>query len=264
MRSTTSMRSSGGSFATCAVNASAAWDTGTPERLVADQLNYSAQEHVGIFASFWAIEYLKQDGKHNEWKGRINMSQQRYAGTLKKWKAERGYGFVTSDDGGQDILVHISAFGRNGRQPLVGEALSFEVEPDRNGKRCAVRVSRPGEPVREAPLQRPVRHRKSSRDNEPGFFGKLFTVFLVCAVALFAYSQYNKRAAKYDSILPAPPAFISPAKLTLPADFKCDGRYICSQMTSCREATLFQQNCPGMEMDGNGDGVPCEKQWCTK
>ena len=44
--------------------------------------------------------------------------------------------------------------------------------------------------------------------------------------------------------------------------FKCDGRTHCSNMTSCAEATFFLQNCPGVEMDGNGDGVPCEKQWC--
>ncbi|WP_269632339.1 excalibur calcium-binding domain-containing protein [Pelomonas sp. BJYL3] len=29
------------------------------------------------------------------------------------------------------------------------------------------------------------------------------------------------------------------------------------------EATWFLQNCPGTEMDGNHDGVPCEQQWCT-
>jgi len=44
--------------------------------------------------------------------------------------------------------------------------------------------------------------------------------------------------------------------------FKCDGRIYCSQMTSCEEAKFFLQNCPGVKMDGNGDGVPCEKQWC--
>ena len=22
------------------------------------------------------------------------------------------------------------------------------------------------------------------------------------------------------------------------------------------------KNCPGVKMDGNNDGVPCEKQWC--
>ena len=39
--------------------------------------------------------------------------------------------------------------------------------------------------------------------------------------------------------------------------FRCDGRTMCSQMTSCAEATYFLQNCPGTKMDGNRDGVPC-------
>jgi len=42
----------------------------------------------------------------------------------------------------------------------------------------------------------------------------------------------------------------------------CDGRVYCSQMTSCEEATWFRRNCPGVKMDGEGDGVPCERQWC--
>ncbi|MEP7208642.1 MAG: excalibur calcium-binding domain-containing protein [Casimicrobiaceae bacterium] len=33
-------------------------------------------------------------------------------------------------------------------------------------------------------------------------------------------------------------------------------------MTSCAEATYFLNHCPGTKMDGNGDGIPCEKQWC--
>lgn len=47
-----------------------------------------------------------------------------------------------------------------------------------------------------------------------------------------------------------------------PSRFKCDGRIHCSQMTSCEEATFFLKNCPGVKMDGDGDGMPCEKQWC--
>ncbi|WP_240776439.1 excalibur calcium-binding domain-containing protein [Nitrincola alkalilacustris] len=44
--------------------------------------------------------------------------------------------------------------------------------------------------------------------------------------------------------------------------FKCDGRTHCSQMTSCAEATYFLRNCPNTKMDGNNDGIPCERQWC--
>ncbi|WP_020484697.1 excalibur calcium-binding domain-containing protein [Methylomonas sp. MK1] len=44
--------------------------------------------------------------------------------------------------------------------------------------------------------------------------------------------------------------------------YACDGRTYCSQMTSCEEATFFINNCPDTKMDGNNDGIPCEKQWC--
>jgi hypothetical protein len=45
--------------------------------------------------------------------------------------------------------------------------------------------------------------------------------------------------------------------------YSCDGRTKCSQMTSCEEAEFFLGNCPNVEMDGNKDGVPCERQWCS-
>ena len=200
------------------------------------------------------------------------MTQPRYEGKLKKWNAERGFGFITAADGGQEIFVHISAFARDGRLPTQGEALTFEVEPDRNGKRSAVRVRRPGDAAREAGPRRAepnhvpnhLRRHTSGRDNSPGFFGRLLSVLLVCALAWYGYSHYTTRAAKFESALPAPPTSLFTAKLPVPPDFKCDGRSMCSQMSSCREATLFLQNCPGMQMDGNGDGVPCEQQWCAK
>jgi hypothetical protein len=46
------------------------------------------------------------------------------------------------------------------------------------------------------------------------------------------------------------------------AAYTCDGRTHCSQMTSCAEATFFLKNCPGTQMDGDRDGVPCEQQLC--
>ncbi len=45
--------------------------------------------------------------------------------------------------------------------------------------------------------------------------------------------------------------------------FRCDGSQHCSQMRSCAEAKYFLANCPGVKMDGNRDGTPCEQQWCT-
>ena len=45
---------------------------------------------------------------------------------------------------------------------------------------------------------------------------------------------------------------------------RCDGRQYCSQMSSCAEATWFLNNCAGVKMDSDRDGVPCEQQWCRK
>jgi len=52
------------------------------------------------------------------------------------------------------------------------------------------------------------------------------------------------------------------SRFTQTANYRCDGRKRCSQMRSCEEATWFIEHCPGMEMDGDRDGVPCEDQHC--
>ncbi|KPF48868.1 hypothetical protein D621_15660 [beta proteobacterium AAP51] len=44
--------------------------------------------------------------------------------------------------------------------------------------------------------------------------------------------------------------------------FRCDGRTYCTQMRSCAEARYFLAQCPGVKMDGDRDGIPCEDQWC--
>jgi len=44
--------------------------------------------------------------------------------------------------------------------------------------------------------------------------------------------------------------------------YRCDGRKHCTQMSSCSEAKFFLNNCPGVKMDGDNDGIPCEDQWC--
>jgi len=127
---------------------------------------------------------------------------------------------------------------------------------------------------------------------------KLISVAIVVALGIFGYFHYRQARADAESArvaaLPPPPPPSPPRSLeeraaaaqgtTLPADAtrvpvrtfdaerespppqpsgrQCDGREYCSQMHSCEEATWFLQHCPTTKMDGNHDGVPCEKQWC--
>ena len=49
-------------------------------------------------------------------------------GIVKWFNAEKGYGFITLDDGGQDVFVHYSAIDMGGYRTLVeGQRVEFEV-----------------------------------------------------------------------------------------------------------------------------------------
>jgi hypothetical protein len=65
-------------------------------------------------------------------------------------------------------------------------------------------------------------------------------------------------SAKPEAAVAAPGKLLASAGTT----FKCDSRKHCSQMTSCAEAKYFLANCPGVKMDGDRDGIPCEEQFC--
>ena len=58
-----------------------------------------------------------------------------HTGVVKFFNSERGYGFVKPDDGGRDVLVHITAVEAAGLKGLnEGQKISFDVEPDKKGK----------------------------------------------------------------------------------------------------------------------------------
>lgn len=62
-------------------------------------------------------------------------------GTVKFFNADKGYGFIAPEDGGDDAFVHISAVERAGRSTLdKNQRVSYELETDRRGKTSAVNL----------------------------------------------------------------------------------------------------------------------------
>ena len=64
-------------------------------------------------------------------------------GTVKWFNAEKGYGFITVDGGGQDVFVHYSAIEGNGYKSLEeGQAVVFDVGTGAKGPQAeAVRIA---------------------------------------------------------------------------------------------------------------------------
>ncbi len=99
---------------------------------------------------------------------------------------------------------------------------------------------------------------------------KLLLLIVLACIGAYAYESHRaswqtrrpvdapvRRVAPLSSreAIPSAPAPAVP-------QFSCDGRTHCSHMRSCEEARYFLQHCPGTQMDGDSDGVPCEGQWC--
>jgi cold shock protein len=52
-------------------------------------------------------------------------------GTVKFFNAQRGFGFIASDDGGADVFVHVTAVEQAGLTTLhEGQRVSFDVVAD--------------------------------------------------------------------------------------------------------------------------------------
>ena len=62
-------------------------------------------------------------------------------GTVKFFNADKGYGFIAPDEGGNDAFVHISAVERAGFATLQqDQRVAYELEEDRRGKMAAVNL----------------------------------------------------------------------------------------------------------------------------
>ena len=108
----------------------------------------------------------------------------RIEGTLAKWNNERGFGFISPDQGGPDVFVHASAFPQDGVRPVPGARLSFEIDVDQGGRKRAVSVLRLKRAVTRVETRAVPRKRKSRH-------GRLQWWVLVAIVAGLAYYAYG-------------------------------------------------------------------------
>jgi cold shock CspA family protein len=201
----------------------------------------------------------------------------RQQGKVLKWFDDKGYGFLSPDDGSEQIFSHISAFPKLEKRPVIGEAVTFQVVKD---------VEKGFQAKNVLYLNRPtsisVRRNSKKQKKQINYSLVIFIVaiILVGSFILLKYSSLGvdkvseqpnslevtnsiERAKDFQikSLKSLPPTGVF-ENLNSNEAFQCSGKTSCSQMTSCAEATYYLNHCPGSVMDGDGDGIPCEDQWC--
>ena len=64
-----------------------------------------------------------------------------HQGTIVKWNGEKGFGFIRSDDGGDDAFAHIRAFAPPPRTPpAIGTRVTYKLKLDAQSRLQAVQI----------------------------------------------------------------------------------------------------------------------------
>ncbi|MCS6209798.1 excalibur calcium-binding domain-containing protein [Shewanella baltica] len=210
-------------------------------------------------------------------------------GVLVRWNDEKGFGFIQPEkNAAQDVFIHISVLKKMARKPIVGDSILYQTEVQNDGKRKAVIASIEGVAVIAASATPRSHSHVQSRNENFNFnnkahyhsprkssFNTIIPLLIIVAIVIFGFKQYQEfnEAPAIDEVpvltnedIERIPMYETKSRTqaTATPSFQCEaGKTHCSHMSSCAEATFYIQHCPNTQMDGDGDGIPCERQWCS-
>lgn len=201
----------------------------------------------------------------------------RYQGRITEWNDGRGFGFVTPGGGGERVFLHISAFRTRPHRPQADDKVTYTLGAGPKGP-VAQDVELLENPLHARIAARPAVRRQRTETRRMPWMLKLLPLLLVMGVVGGSRLFDGFQTAESPSVQgePAVPlnqlyqddswrngsAPAQSAASSQGSGFSCQGKTRCTQMTSCAEAQFYLQSCPGSVTDGDGDGRPCEDQWC--
>ncbi|MEM6230624.1 excalibur calcium-binding domain-containing protein [Shewanella scandinavica] len=210
-------------------------------------------------------------------------------GVLVRWNDEKGFGFIQPEkNAAQDVFIHISVLKKMARKPIVGDSILYQTEVQNDGKRKAVIASIEGVAVIAASATPRSHSHVQSRNENFNFnnknkahyhsprkssFNTIIPLLIIVAIVIFGFKQYQEfnEAPAIDEVpvltnedIQPIPMYETKVRTQATPRFQCEaGKTHCSHMSSCAEATFYIQHCPNTQMDGDDDGIPCERQWCS-
>ena len=174
----------------------------------------------------------------------------RYEGRIGEWKDDRGFGFIKPNGGGSKVFLHISSFSERGRRPSVGSLVTYDLVTDNKGRPQANSTQFVGD----------TRRRTSEWPN--AIVAMLGAILVMCFGAYVAYVRLSHPNSTVSASIYK--IFSARDLLQMHPEFQCEpAKSSCSRMTSCAEAFFHQERCGVSDMDGDRDGIPCERQWCN-
>jgi len=97
-------------------------------------------------------------------------------GTVKWYSAEKGFGFVGLDDGG-DAFLHVSVLERSGAQTVLpGSTLELRVAPGQKGPQVTEVISIDSSTALQEPIRRPRPERPGYRSSDQAVIEEFGTV----------------------------------------------------------------------------------------
>lgn len=174
----------------------------------------------------------------------------RYQGRIVEWKDDRGFGFILPNGGGAKVFLHASEFADRHRRASIGTLVTYELESAKDGRVRAKSALLVGAPVRE-------RQPESGLLIPALIFGLMIVALTYVGWVRISHPNSTVAASAYKT-------FFARSALQVNPQFECaPEKSSCSAMISCAEAFYHQERCGVPQMDGDGDGIPCERQWCN-
>ena len=132
----------------------------------------------------------------------------RTKGKIASWNPNKGFGFITPNNGGKRVFVHIKAFNSRTKEPKINQVVTYGLSTDKQGRVCADGVTRLGEKPSKSDSKK-----QSSKTilcsvifllivGISTFSGKvnilIFPLYMVASLLTFLIYAMDKSAAKRD------------------------------------------------------------------
>ena len=178
-------------------------------------------------------------------------------GQITQWFDDKGFGFIYCHDMPFEIFAHVSRFRRGYRRPRVGDKVEFQIEWD-NEKANASAIFL----LDVSPLRKRISIRTTL---------SIIVIFITMALLYllfknqlstsYSHTAPSYQTPRYERVIQQPQRYSAPIPQKINVPLVCRRKTHCSQMTSYEEAVFFLKHCPNAKIDGDNDGIPCERQF---